>query len=141
KENAESAGVANRYHTIPGNAFDLDYGSGYDIVLITNFLHGFDPSACERLLVKVHAALKPGGKAVALEFVPNEDPGSPAIAASFTLGMLVNTPGGEAYTASELERLFRHAGFARTAVRALPPTPHHTVVSQKLTAVGALPEK
>ena len=136
EENAQVAGVEERYHAVPGNAFKVDYGSGYDVVLITNFLHGFSPLACEILLRKVHTALRPGGQAVALEFVPNEDRVSPPIAAAFSLEMLVNTPGGDAYTASELERMFRNAGFARTTVRALPPTPHHTVVSQKLTAVA-----
>ena len=47
--------------------------SGYDIVLLTNFLHHFDVATCEALLRKVHAALAPGGRAVTLEFVPNED--------------------------------------------------------------------
>src|SRR5678815_1865553 len=36
KENAQKAGVADRYHTIEGSAFDVEFGSGYDLVLITN---------------------------------------------------------------------------------------------------------
>ncbi len=31
KENAQSAGVSDRYHTRPGSAFDVDYGTGYDL--------------------------------------------------------------------------------------------------------------
>src|SRR6204780_2331750 len=38
KENAAKAQVAERYSTISGSAFDVDFGSGYDIVLIPNFL-------------------------------------------------------------------------------------------------------
>ena len=59
KENAAKAGVADRYSTIPGSAFEVDFGSGYDIVLIPNFLHHFDPATNEKLLRKVHAALAP----------------------------------------------------------------------------------
>jgi hypothetical protein len=33
-----------------GSAFDVDYGSGYDLVLLTNFLHHFDMATCEVLL-------------------------------------------------------------------------------------------
>ena len=44
---------------------------------------------------------KPGGPAVILEFVPNEDRVSPPIPASFSLTMLAGTPGGDAYTFSE----------------------------------------
>ena len=60
KENAAKAGVADRYSTIPGSAFDVDFGTGYDIVLIPNFLHHFDPATNEKLLRKVHAALADG---------------------------------------------------------------------------------
>ena len=50
KENASKAGVADRYSTIAGSAFEVDFGSGYDIVLIPNFLHHFDPATNEKLL-------------------------------------------------------------------------------------------
>ncbi|HEY0385338.1 MAG TPA: methyltransferase, partial [Pyrinomonadaceae bacterium] len=73
KENAQGAGVSDRYSTLEGSAFDVDYGSGYDVVLLTNFLHHFDPQTCVSLLKKVHAALNDGGGTVTLEFVPNED--------------------------------------------------------------------
>ena len=43
KENARAAKVDSRYHTIPGNAFEVDFGTGYDLVLVTGFLHHFDP--------------------------------------------------------------------------------------------------
>jgi len=76
-ENAAKAGVSDRHHLNPGSAFEVDYGSGFDLVLFTNFLHHFDPPTCEVLLRKAHAALAPGGRAVTLEFVPNDDRVSP----------------------------------------------------------------
>ena len=48
KANARKAGVGDRYQTLPGSAFDVDYGGPYDIVLLTNFLHHFDPPTCVR---------------------------------------------------------------------------------------------
>ncbi|HJX89413.1 MAG TPA: class I SAM-dependent methyltransferase, partial [Pyrinomonadaceae bacterium] len=69
KENAAKAGVSDRYKTIEGSAFDVDFGTGYDLVLLTNFLHHFDPPTNETLMRKVHAALANGGRAVTLEFV------------------------------------------------------------------------
>src|ERR1044071_1912232 len=63
KESAQNAGVADRYHAIEGSAFDVEFGSGYDLVLITNFLDHFDPPTNETLLRKVHAALADGGRA------------------------------------------------------------------------------
>jgi 2-polyprenyl-3-methyl-5-hydroxy-6-metoxy-1,4-benzoquinol methylase len=60
-ENAQRLGVGDRHRLIEGDAFGADFGSDYDLVLITNFLHHFDPPTNETLLKKVHAALKPGG--------------------------------------------------------------------------------
>ncbi len=131
RENAASAGVADRYHTIPGSAFDVDYGSGYDLVLITNFLHHFDPPTCETLLRKVHAALKPGGRAVILEFVPNEDRISPPMAAGFSLTMLAGTPAGDAYTFSQFQQMLRNAGFRSSEIHPLPPTFFSVVMGHK----------
>src|SRR4029079_16714604 len=109
KENAEKAGVADRYSTIPGSAFDAEFGSGYDVVLLTNFLHHFDPPTCETLLRKIRGAAAPGARVATLEFIPNEDRISPPIAASFSLMMLASTEHGDAYTFSELEQMFKNA--------------------------------
>jgi ubiquinone/menaquinone biosynthesis C-methylase UbiE len=131
RENAEAAGVAGRYRTLPGDAFEVEFGSGYDLVLLTNFLHHFDPPTCEALLRKVHAALGPGGRAVTLEFVPNEDRVTPPETAGFSLVMLATTPRGDAYTFSELERMFRSAGFSASEIQALPPSFQQLVISHR----------
>lgn len=130
-ENARSAGVDDRFTTLEGSAFEVDYGTGYDLVLLTNFLHHFDPPTCEILLRKVYAALSEGGRAVTLEFVPNEDRISPPDAAAFSIMMLGGTPGGDAYTFSELERMFKSSGFVRSEIHPLLPSIQQVVISQK----------
>jgi 2-polyprenyl-3-methyl-5-hydroxy-6-metoxy-1,4-benzoquinol methylase len=131
KENATNAGVADRYATIPGSAFDVDYGTGYDLILLTNFLHHFDPPTNETLLRKVHAALAAGGRAVTLEFVPNEDRISPPESAAFSMMMLGSTPSGDAYTFPELEGMLANAGFPRSELHELPPSIQRAVISEK----------
>ena len=131
KENAQKAGVSDRYHTIEGSAFDVDFGAGYDLILLTNFLHHFDPSTNDTLLRKVHAALADGGRAATLEFVPNEDRVTPPDSAAFSMIMLIGTPSGDAYTFSQLERMFANAGFSRSTLHPLPPTFQQVVVSEK----------
>jgi ubiquinone/menaquinone biosynthesis C-methylase UbiE len=131
KENAQKAGVADRYHTIEGSAFDVDFGTGYDLVLLTNFLHHFDPPTCETLLRKIRTALADGGRAVTLEFVPNEDRVTPPDSAGFSMVMLCGTPSGDAYTFAEFERMFANAGFSRSTVHPLPPTFQQVVISEK----------
>lgn len=130
-ENARSAGVEDRFTTLEGSAFEVDYGTGYDLVLLTNFLHHFDQPTCEKLLRKVYAALGEGGRAVTLEFVPNEDRISPPEAAAFSIMMLGGTPAGDAYTFSELERMFKSAGFVRSEIHPLLPSIEHVVISHK----------
>lgn len=131
KENAQKAGVANRYHTIDDSAFDVEFGSGYDLVLLTNFLHHFDPPTCETLLRKVHSALADGGRVVTLEFVPNEDRVTPPDAAGFSMVMLTSTPSGDAYTFADLEQMFANAGFSRSTLHPLPPAIQQVVISEK----------
>lgn len=130
--NARKAGVDRRYQTLPGSAFDVEYGGPYDIVLLTNFLHHFDPPTCVGLLKKVHASLKKAGRAAALEFVPNEDRVSPPMAASFSLTMLASTASGDAYTFSELESMYREAGFGGITAHPVPTGPHTVVLGHAL---------
>jgi ubiquinone/menaquinone biosynthesis C-methylase UbiE len=131
KENAAKAGVDERFKTIEGSAFDAEFGESYDLVLLTNFLHHFDPKTCERLLQKVGAALKDGGRVATLEFVPNEDRISPPETAGFSVIMLGTTPSGDAYTFSELDQMFKNTGFKRSEIHPLPPSIQQVVISEK----------
>jgi SAM-dependent methyltransferase len=131
KENARIAGVSDRHSTIPGSAFAVDFGTGYDVVLLTNFLHHFDVPTNEKLLRKVHAALADGGRAVTLEFVPNDDRISPPGVAGFSLVMLAGTPAGDAYTFAEFDRMFKNAGFSKNEIHEIPAAIQQLIVSQK----------
>jgi SAM-dependent methyltransferase len=127
-ENARKAGVQDRYDMLPGSAFDVDFGGPYDAVLLTNFLHHFDKPTCVSLLKKVHGALKPGGRAATLEFVPNEDRVSPPMPAAFSMIMLATTAAGDAYTLSELTAMYNEAGFKDVAGHPIPKSPHTIVI-------------
>lgn len=130
-ENARKAGVGSRYSTIAGSAFEVDFGEGYDLVLLTNILHHFDPPTNRTLLRKVHAALAPGGRAVTLEFVPNDDRVTPPEAATFSMVMLGSTPHGDAYTFAEFDGMFASAGFSRSEHHRTPPLPESVIISHK----------
>jgi ubiquinone/menaquinone biosynthesis C-methylase UbiE len=131
RKNAAKMGVADRHSTIEGSAFDADFGGPYDLILLTNFLHHFDPPTCERLIRKAHAALAEGGRVATLEFVPNEDRISPPEAAAFAVTMLGSTEAGDAYTFAEFDRMFKNAGFARSEIHALQPGFQHMIISYK----------
>lgn len=127
-KNAEKAGVKDRYDMLPGSAFEVDFKGPYDAVLLTNFLHHFDKETCVGLLKKVRAALKAGGRAATLEFVPNEDRVSPPMPAAFALIMLASTVAGDAYPFSELSAMYQEAGFKGVTAHPIPRSPHTVVL-------------
>ena len=131
EEKASKFGVAERYHTIPGDAFESDLGSGYDVILLPNFLHHFDAGTCTRFLKKLNGCLADGGKVATVEFVPNDDRVSPPMAAMFPLIMLASTPAGDAYTFAELKKMAEDAGFSHNEMISLEPTMSHLVISSK----------
>ena len=128
ERNAQKAGIADRITKLPGSAFDVDFGGPHDIVLLTNFLHHFDVPTCIGLLKKVHVAMKPGGRAAALEFVPNDDRVTPPMAAAFSMTMLGTTGSGDAYTFNELKAMYEAAGFHDVTLHPIPMSPQTAVV-------------
>jgi ubiquinone/menaquinone biosynthesis C-methylase UbiE len=131
RENATGAGVADRFSTIAGSAFDVDLGSDYDVVLVPNFLHHFSHGECVGFLRKVHQALRPGGRVAIVEFVPNEDRVTPPPAAAFSLVMLATTPRGDAYTFAEFRSMLKEAGFKEPEFQPLPASVNQVVTATK----------
>ena len=131
REHVTAAGVSNRWHAIEGSAFEVEFGTGYDVVLITNFHHHFSPSTIETLMRKVHGALKPEGVAVTLEFVPNDDRVTPPEVATFSMIMLGTTEEGDAYTFAEYQAMFQNSGFAHNKMYPLEGSAQSVIVSRR----------
>ena len=131
RANAQRAGLAKRFHELPGSAFDVEFEKDYDVILLTNFLHHFDVSTCDTFLKKVHRSLKTGGYVITLEFIPNEDRISPAPMAEFCLIMLATTLAGDAYVFSEYDRMFRHAGFGKSHMHDVPASNERVIITKK----------
>ncbi|HVZ21312.1 MAG TPA: class I SAM-dependent methyltransferase [Vicinamibacterales bacterium] len=118
---AEHGVAADRYRRLPGDAFAVEFGAGYDVALVTNFLHHFDRETNVAFMRTVRAALTPGGRAVVVEFVPNEDRVSPPMAGMFAIMMLAGTPRGTTYTLADLSGIAKDAGFRHVEAHAAPP--------------------
>jgi ubiquinone/menaquinone biosynthesis C-methylase UbiE len=131
EEHARAAGVAERYALRPGSALEVDWGGGYDLVLLPNFLHHFAPADCERILAKAHAALAPGGRLAIVEFVPDDDRSGPPDAVRFALVMLASTPCGDAYTYAEYRDMLARTGFADPSLHELTPTPARVIIARR----------
>lgn len=129
RKHAARMGVGERYTTIAGDAFKVDLKGPYDVILLTNLLHHFGVEQCTALLKRLRAALRPGGRLVTLEFVPNDDRVSPPMSATFPLVMLATTAKGDAYTFAELTQMLRSAGFATNALHQPDDSPQQIIVS------------
>jgi hypothetical protein len=128
--NAERMGVSPRHHLLAGDAFKTDLGSGYDLALVTNFVHAFDREVNIGLLKRVHGAMDRGGRIALVEMVPNEDRVSPPAPAAFAMSMLVSTNGGDAYTFSELKDMLIAAGFDAVRMEPLDSMPQRAVIAR-----------
>lgn len=120
ERNAQAAGLADRFSMIAGSAFDVDLGTDYDVILVPNFLHHFNTADGVKFLRRCHTALRPGGKVVIVEFVPNADRVTPPGPATFSLVMLASTPAGDAYTFDEYAAMLTEAGFQKPVEHPLP---------------------
>jgi 2-polyprenyl-3-methyl-5-hydroxy-6-metoxy-1,4-benzoquinol methylase len=131
KENAEHFDVYDRYLLLAGNALEVPFGEGFDVVLAANLLHHWDRETIQVFLRKAHGALAANGRIIVVEFAPNNDRVSPPLPASFVMNMFANTPGGDAYTVSEHVDMLRNAGFSSCEVHPLLPTPQTAIVATK----------
>ena len=97
-----------------------DFGhEQYDLALLGNILHSEGEESSRSLLRRLHAALRPGGRAVILEFLPNDDRTGPPFPIFFALNMLLNTEHGNTFTLAEYTRWLREAGFVRIETAAI----------------------
>lgn len=131
RENVLLKGVAKQSTFLPGSFFDVDLGTGFDLVLLPNFLHHFDRVTNIRLLKKVRNALAPYGQVAVVEFVPNEDRISPPDGALFAMRMLGTTPSGDAYTLVEIDGMLRDAGFGPSHAHSLAPAHQQLILASR----------
>jgi 2-polyprenyl-3-methyl-5-hydroxy-6-metoxy-1,4-benzoquinol methylase len=123
RRNADLAGLADRYKTTSGNAFEVDWGNNYDLILLPNILHHFDQDGCVHLLGKAKDSLSIDGSVFLIDIIPNPDRVSPPEQAAFALFMLATTPKGDAYTCAEFETMARTAELTLVDSMQLLPTP------------------
>jgi ubiquinone/menaquinone biosynthesis C-methylase UbiE len=105
-------GVGDRYHYVPGDLLQADFGAGYQAATLGNILHSEGEARSLTLLKKTFAALAPGGVIAIAEMTPNEDRSGPSFALLFAVNMLVHTDEGDTFTFGEISAWLREAGFA-----------------------------
>lgn len=120
REIVEREGMADRIALVPGDYNADPLPSGFDLVFLSNVIHGEDEDHNRALMAKCLAALRPGGRVVIKDHILTEDRTGPAGGAVFSLLMLLSTRGRD-YAFGEVAAWLTEAGFDRPSETVLPP--------------------
>ena len=114
KEYIEQARISDRIDFLAGDYNVDDFGSGYDLVFMSQIIHINSPELNMALIKKAADALNPSGQIVISDFILDDSRTSPGMAAMFALNMLVNTECGDTYTENEIKAWFENVGLINT---------------------------
>lgn len=94
---------------------DVDYleegiGGIYDVVWLSQILHGEGPEDCRKIIGKAVSVLEPGGMILIHDFILNNSMDGPLFPALFSLNMLLGTPSGQSYSEKQIKDMLSHAG-------------------------------
>ncbi|KNB50558.1 hypothetical protein AC230_21695 [Streptomyces caatingaensis] len=131
RRTAEEFGVADRVAYLPGDMFEVAPGGPYDLVLVSHVLHFFDVPTSVRLLSRLAATLRPGGRLLVNDFlVVSRDPLADPASRVFSAQMLAISKGGHTYSLEELRATLTASGLAFESLHSLPGMPVHTVLAR-----------
>ena len=130
KKYIQEAGLSDRIETIPGDYLSDDFGSGYDLVLMSAIIHINTSQENFKLIQKGTDALRKGGCLVVQDFIVDESRTSPEHAVIFALNMLTATERGDTYTESEIREWMQSAGLFRITRKDYGPQ-HNLMIGWK----------
>jgi len=120
REVVQQAGMTDRIALVAGDYRTDPLPTGFDLVLLSNVIHGEDEDRNRDLMARCFAALQPGGRIVVKDHILQEDGTAPVGGAVFSLLMLLTGPGRD-YAFGEVAGWLKSAGFEPPVSTGLPP--------------------
>ena len=117
----ERFGMGGQVRAEVGDWNEVEFGTGADVVLMSNVLHGPGRGAAMRL-AKAHRALAPGGLLLVQDFVMNAERTGPLVPAVFNLMV-------GAFSLTQMRDHITGAGFPEPDVRPMPERFGSTVLT------------
>jgi hypothetical protein len=112
QETVTAEGMAERVTTREGSFLTDELGTGFDIVLLFNIVHGMRAEQNRALLRKVKSALKPGGQVIIMEQIAGMGLLPIQETTVRILGMsYFHLLGGQVYTFDDIEQWLTSSGF------------------------------
>jgi ubiquinone/menaquinone biosynthesis C-methylase UbiE len=106
-----AAGLTDRVTLVAGDFHTDALPRGFDLVLLSNILHGRSEETNQRILREVYRALEPAGELIVRDVLMNEDRTSPTFGALFAVNLLLHSASGRCYTFSEFSGWLAKIGF------------------------------
>jgi predicted O-methyltransferase YrrM len=122
-------GAAGRVKMIRGDYHESDFGSGYDVVLMSGMFHRESAVDCGKLIKKAHACLQPGGMVIINDVFADKDRTTPAFCALFGITMMLTAPNGCVHADDDVAAWVTDAGFSEIARKNFPPPMPHRLVT------------
>jgi SAM-dependent methyltransferase len=101
------------FRALGGDYFTDDLGGPYDVVFLSNIIHGESPEFALCVLQRACAALTPAGTLVVRDRFLADDRTGPDYVADFAVTLALNTPHGAPRTVSEATTALTEAGFTQ----------------------------
>jgi precorrin-6B methylase 2 len=118
-------GLSGRVEFQAGNYLKDRIRGTYDVVLLSQILHGEGPKDCGKIIRKAVSSLERSGRIIVHEFILNDSMDGPLHSALFSLNMLLGTPSGQSYSESQITDMLAKA--CVKDIRRIPiETPNHS---------------
>ena len=124
--------MGDRVSLVPGDLWQLDWGKEYDVVLLFNLLHHFEPVTNLKLLRRTHTALKQGGLVAILDQIAGKVPGTATNAVVSLVALMYYVfADGRVFEHDQLTELLAGAGFAGVKFSRLAKLPGTSLMTAR----------
>jgi len=115
------SGMAARIKLIAGDYREDPIPGSYDVIFLSNIIHGENPQRNQALIAKLANSLNARGRIVIKDHILDESRADPPVGALFSLLMLLTTDGGRCYSLDEIGAWLKSAGLSQIRRIDLPP--------------------
>jgi predicted O-methyltransferase YrrM len=117
----KAAAMAERIELIAGDYQKDSVPKTFDMIFLSNIIHGEGYEENLKLMAKLAASLQPGGRIIIKDHILDESRVQPPVGAIFSLLMLLTTASGRCYSFEEVKAWLESAGLSQVQRIDLPP--------------------
>lgn len=114
------AGLSERIRLVAGDYRKDAIPGSYDLIFLSNIIHGENAARNEALIRNLAGALQPAGRLIIKDHILAESRAEPPVGAVFSILMLLTTDGGRCYSLEEIRGWMERAGLIRVQEIKLP---------------------